>query len=73
MTKRGTVEIPKPLRDDLALHAGDVLRIAAGGDGQIVISKQPQRTRSWLKVLRACPAALPALSREHFAERDCAL
>lgn len=72
MTKRGTVEIPKPLRDDLALHAGDVLRIAASGDGQIVISKK-QRMRSWLKVLRACPAALPTLSREHFAERDCAL
>lgn len=72
LTKRGTVEIPKPLRDDLQLHAGDLLRVAAAGDGRIVLSKK-KRTRNWLKVLRACPDALPALSRERFAERGCIL
>ena len=72
LTKRGTVAIPKPLRDDLALHAGDRLRVASARDGSIVLTKA-RRARSWLKVLRACPDVLPVPARERFTERACSL
>jgi AbrB family looped-hinge helix DNA binding protein len=72
LTKRGTVGIPKLLREDLGLHAGDHLQVTAAGDGRILLAK-PQRSRSWLKVLRACPESLPSFPREHFAERACNL
>lgn len=72
LTKHGTVELPKPLLDGLDLHAGDRLQVTAAGDGRIVLAKRT-RTRSWLKVLRACPESLPKFAREHFAERACSL
>jgi len=72
LTKRGTISIPKPLRDGLALAAGDSLLIAAGLDGGLVLTKA-RRARRWLKVLRGCPEALPVPIREHFTERACGL
>lgn len=72
LTKRGTVELPKPLLDGLDLHAGDQLQISAGEGGRIVLAKRT-RKRNWLKVLRACPESLPSCEREHFAERACSL
>lgn len=72
LTKHGTVELPKPLLDGLALRAGDRLQVTAADDGRIVLAKR-RRARSWLKVLRACPESLPNFPREHFAERACSL
>jgi len=72
LTKRGTVELPKPLLDGLALRAGDRLQVTAADGGRIVLAKQ-RRGRGWLKVLRACPESLPGFSREHFTERACSL
>jgi AbrB family looped-hinge helix DNA binding protein len=72
LTKHGTVELPKPLLDGLDLHAGDRLQVTAAEGGRIVLAKR-RRTRSWLKVLRACPESLPSFAREHFAERACSL
>ena len=72
LTKRGTIGIPKLLREDLGLHAGDLLQVTTASDGRIVLAK-PRRSRSWLKVLRACPESLPNFPRERFTERACSL